>query len=431
MRERGKLLVSRTRVILGVQFVLSALLILMPYHSSLNQLVQMGIMALSALFYVYKPVSAISSILMFNILPTTILTATNPSGNGVGVYYLGYKMSWVLLVIMACIYILQNRNHFTVKRQKWLSIGFGTHMMISRFWAWDATYYGDTFFLLIAIYCITPLLIHSASDVQFLWISFISAGLLLTARMLFFTLNVGTIQQVGVSADSNYISMNTIIILTLCMAYFFDYQQKKSWLISVILMISVIGSVFLIVSYASRTAFLILIAYMIMVTGTMLRENLKAIIALVIIACITIYVIVSAGIFDYLASDFFEENFSTGNGRTLLWAQYIDEFLNENLLLKVFGRGFHVYRAKFVGFNLFAHNSYLSILIDFGLSGLCLFVAGTVKSVCELWKKRRILLAIGLIIVQVFSFALDGFQDAMSACYVAVMFSAASDLEEQ
>ena len=304
-------------------------------------------------------------------------------------------------------------------------------MMTRRFWGWDATYYGDTFFLLIGIYCITPLLIHSASDVQFLWISFISAGLLLTVRMLFFTLNVGTIQQVEVAADSNYISMNTIIILTLCMAYFFGYQQKKSWLISAILMVSVIGSVFLIVSYASRTAFLILIAYMIMVTGTMLRENLKAIIALVIIACITIYVVVSAGIFDYLASDFFEENFSTGNGRTLLWAQYIDEFLNENLLLKVFGRGFHVYRAKFVGFNLFAHNSYLSILIDFGLIGLCLFVAGTVKSVCELWKKRRILLAIGLIIVQVFSFALDGFQDAMSACYVAFMFSAASDLGEQ
>ena len=425
MRERGIVLVSRTKVILGIQFVLSALLILMPYNSSLNQLMQIGIMALSALFYVYEPVSAISSIVMFNILPTTVNTATS-TGNATGVYYLGYKLSWVLLLVLAAIYLLMHRNELVIRQQKWRCIGFGAYMLISQLWVSDTTYYSDTFYLLIGIYIIFPLLINCEEDIRFVRNTFVLVGVILTVQMVTYTLSSGTIQESGSLINSNYLSLTTMIILTLNLSFLFENYISNRF--KILLSLIVIFSSFLLISYASRTAFLVLVAYILLITAMLLKENRKALIGMFCITVVATILIFSLGIYEYLESTFFEENFETGNGRTLLWAQYLHEFKTENIVLKIFGRGFHIFRAQYLSFKIFAHNSYLSILIDFGLVGFILFVMGIISCVQRMAKMKQYSMAVAAFTIGIYILAIDGYQDSMFATFFAFITASASYL---
>ena len=425
MRERRIVLVSRTKVILGIQFVLSALLILMPYHSSLNQLMQIGIMALSALFYVYEPVSAISSIVMFNILPTTVNTATS-TGNATVVYYLGYKLSWVLLLVLAAIYLLMHRNELVIRQQKWRCIGFGAYMLISQLWASDTTYYSDTFYLLIGIYIIFPLLINCEEDIRFVRNTFVLVGVILTVQMVTYTLSSGTIQESGSLINSNYLSLTTMIILTLNLSILFENYISNRF--KILLSLIVIFSSFLLISYASRTAFLVLVAYILLITAMLLKENRKALIGMICITVVATILIFSLGIYEYLESTFFEENFETGNGRTLLWAQYLHEFKTENIVLKIFGRGFHIFRTQYLSFKIFAHNSYLSILIDFGLVGFLLFVMGIISCVQRMAKMKQYSMAVAAFTIGIYILAIDGYQDSMFATFFAFITASASYL---
>lgn len=427
MRERGIFLVSRTKVILGIQFVLSGLLILVPYRSSLNQLLQIGIMALSALFYVYEPVSAISSIVMFNILPTTVNTATS-TGSATGGYYLGYKLSWILLLVLAAVYLLMHRNELVIRRQKWRCIGFGAYMFISQLWASDTTYYSDTFYLLIGIYIVFPLLINGEEDIRFVWNTFILASVILTVQMVLYTLRSGTIQESGSLINSNYLSLTTMIMLTLNLSYLLDNREYLSKGFKTLLGLLIGCSAFLLISYASRTAFLILIAYILMIIAMLIKENRKALIGLICTTVIAVILIFSLGIYEYLASTFFEDNFETGNGRTLLWAQYLREFSNENIVLKIFGRGFHIFRAQFLSYKIFAHNSYLSILIDFGLVGLLLFATNIISCVQKMAKMKQYSMAIAAFAIGIYLIAIDGYQDSLFATYFAFITAYASYL---
>ena len=149
MQVKNTALEARDKTILGVQFVITILLMQLPYRASFNMLVQIGLFGIAALFYAYEPFSAVSSIMLFNILPTTINTAIHSAENATGVYYLGYQMSWVFLILVGIAYLVQQRNAFNISRCAWWCIGFGTYMLISEAWAWDTMYYSDTFFLLI------------------------------------------------------------------------------------------------------------------------------------------------------------------------------------------------------------------------------------------------------------------------------------------
>lgn len=419
--QARNVLSKRAQSILGIQFVISVLLLQLPYSSSMNMLMQMGIMGISAILYVYEPASALSAILLFNVLPTMINSATHSAQSMTGVYYLGYRMAWLFLLVIGILYILQHRNAFLMKRNAGGCVGFGAYILASGLWARDMTYYSDVFILLVGIYLAFPLLINSEEDVLYVWNTFILAGMLLAVSMMIYTLRVGAIQQTGVEKNSNYISLDTLIILALDAAYLLEYWRRISRLYKALITASIISSVFLLISYASRTAFLLLVAFLFLMAGILLKNNRRALIGMIVIAAIAIYLILSMGVFEFLATNFFKENFETGNGRTLLWAQYLQEYFDEGLLLKIFGRGFHVFRARFLGYDIFAHNSYLSILIDFGLIGFGLFVGNAIMCFGSLWKNRQQGLAMAVLIISAFLFAIDGYQDAMCASFIAFM----------
>ena len=430
MQVKNTALEARDKTILGVQFVITILLMQLPYRASFNMLVQIGLFGIAALFYAYEPFSAVSSIMLFNILPTTINTAIHSAENATGVYYLGYQMSWVFLILVGIAYLVQQRNAFNISRYAWWCIGFGTYMLISEVWAWDTMYYSDTFFLLIGIYVVFPLLINSQRAIMYIWNAFILAGLLVTINMLIYTLSVGTIQQTGSEINSNYMSLTTMIILTLDISYLLERRNQISLFFKALILASIIGSAFLVISYASRTAFLLLIMYLLLMTAVLLKNNRRALLRFAFITIAAVYLIVSQGIYEYLASTFFEDNFASGNGRTILWAQYLREFIDESLLLKLFGRGFHVFRARFLSYDFFAHNSYFSILIDFGLLGLMFFILNASISILNIFRTRRYSFAIAMIIIQAFLFAIDGYQDAMCATFIAFTAGSASNMRK-
>lgn len=413
-------------MILGIHFIAAIALIFLPYRSAINLLMQIGLMGLAVLSFALEPASVFSSLLFFNILPTAINTATQSDQAARAVHYLGYRMAWMLLLGLAALYALIHHRRLSIGRRSGICMGFGAYMLITNLWAWNTTYYSDTFYLLVGIYVVLPILLNTQEDVRFVWESFILAGFLLAVNMLDYTLTVGLIQDTGSSLDSNYLSLVTMIVLTMSIAYLYQFWRDISKWVRIFVSISAIMSVFLLISYASRTAFLVLLAYLFLIALYLMKNNKKALIVLTFLGVVTIWLIYVQGVFDYLARTFFEENFETGNGRTLLWAQYWQEYLRESALLKIFGRGFHVFRANFLRFRLFAHNSYLSILIDFGLIGEILFVSNAFLGMRSMWKIGYHFLSISLLVICVFHFALDGYQDAVCAEYTAFCAGCAS-----
>ena len=423
MRNRFIIRFKKRGLILGIHFIVAAALIFLPYRSSINLFVQIGLMGLAVLSFVLEPVSVFSSMLFFNILPTTFNSAIQASE---AEYYLGYRMAWMVLLGLAVFYILIHHKKISIGRYSGICMGFGVYILITNLWAWDTTYYSDTFYLLVGIYVALPILLNTHEDTRFVWESFILAGLLLAANMLAYTLTVGLIQETGAAKDSNYLSLVTMIVLTMSIAYLYQFWRDVSKWLRIVISISAIMSVFLLISYASRTAFLVLLAYFLIIALYLIKNNKKALIILTFLGIVTIWLIYVQGVYDYLARTFFEENFETGNGRTVLWAQYWQEYLRESVLLKIFGRGFHVFRGNFLGFRFFAHNSYLSILIDFGFIGGILFVANAFLSMLSMWKNEYRFLSISMFVNCAFLFALDGYQNAMCAEYLAFCACCAS-----
>ena len=426
MQNRYIIKLKKRDMIIGIHFIVATALIFLPYHSSINLLVQIGLMGLTVLSFVLEPASVFSSLLFFNILPTTVSSATQPNHSVAAVYYLGYRMAWMVLLGLAAFYALIHYKRLSIGRYSWICMGFGAYMLITNLWAWDTTYYSDTFYMLVGIYAALPVLLNTREDTRFVWESFIWGGFLLAANMLAYTLTVGLIQETGVDKDSNYLSLVTMIVLTMSIAYLYQFWRDVSKWTRAVIAISAIMSVFLLISYASRTAFLVLLMYLFLIALYLMKNNKKALIILSFLGVVTIWLIYVQGVFDYLARTFFEENFETGNGRTLLWAQYWQEYLRESVLLKIFGRGFHVFRGSFLRFRFFAHNSYLSVLIDFGLIGEILFVANAFLSMRAMWKIGYHFLGISMLVICAFHFALDGFQDAMCAEYMVFCACCAS-----
>ena len=79
----------------------------------------------------------------------------------------------------------------------------------------------------------------------------------------------------------------------------------------------------------------------------------------------------------YTESSYYDEMGTVTNGRTVFWEACLDSFSKENIYKKLFGCGFnYVYEVtyKAVHSRIWAHNDFINILLNFGYSGLGIYL---------------------------------------------------------
>lgn len=168
---------------------------------------------------------------------------------------------------------------------------------------------------------------------------------------------------------------------------------ERSLLTMVISILTIIAVTIALIMNASRGAFL---CYATCILFFSLFGNLKMIykVLIVLLGICGIYYLYSAGVFDVLLYRMADDTASTGGGRTIIWVNKFNAFMqNSNVLQLLFGIG--MTECISLAVPLSTHNDLVTSLIAFGIFGLLLFTI-VISTPFRIGFKKDAPLAIGL-----------------------------------
>lgn len=398
--------------IIGVYFLFR----MIPYSSSLSYLLQISIAASSIILYLQKPIMTFPVILILNVLPNQIFYATN--SEFANHYQLNSTMVLIMLGIMFAYKL------FVCKKGK-LVVGMNSTylfpmvflMAISVVGAVQPAYYSLDFYMLLLIYIAIPFFMESENDVNIVWLSFCLCGTLFSFA-LFSNLNTfGNIYEMAVMADRNYLAMFGVISLMFLINFVSAKHKSKYRVLSIGAIVVSAIIAWLIFSFASRTAFILMILFIALQLMTTFGNNKKAAFIITVGTAILIWLVYNSEVASFLFARFQMASATTGNGRYTIAAEFLSGFWDSNILRKLMGYGLNGYLVT----GHVAHNVYLGVLLDFGVLCFILLMIVLVKITYYLWRSKYRLFLVSFLIFLVYMGTLDAHTDPAGACFLSAM----------
>ena len=140
----------------------------------------------------------------------------------------------------------------------------------------------------------------------------------------------------------------------------------------VFLIASAVLSIIIMAIFASRTSFMML-AFIAVIYLLFNHKQFKIVLTAVM-GMVALYVILNQyGVFDAVLLRFTDGNISSGGGRTSIQMELLKSVYYGDVGRLMFGNGYLT--ANNFGRGMQAHNSYVSILVGFGLGGLLIYLA--------------------------------------------------------
>ncbi len=178
----------------------------------------------------------------------------------------------------------------------------------------------------------------------------------------------------AVGMDPNELGLT--IAISIPIAWHLSIRYKKS-ILSWIYQSYIFCALFAILLTASRSGLIEASIGLVFILFTLKKmDKLRICIFIIVFAYLTIYSLSSVPevIFERLGT--IGQQVSTGdlNDRTTIWAAGIKAFEDN----PIFGYGAGAYPIevqKFLGYSMLAHNSYISVLVERGLIGLCVYIS--------------------------------------------------------
>lgn len=387
-----------------------------PYNHYISIMIQMFVVGVTIIFYRNKPIVSLAAILMLQVVPSQLFYASNSE------FQSHYQLNSTMVVIMCLMLFVyrlwQKKGNLKVSRVSTITFFLALFMCLSMLWTDDRTYYNSDFFIIPILYLTIPYFINDEYDIRFAWMAFSVSGAFFVLKMLLNTLNIGTIYDIKASIDRNYLALFTMIGLMVTAIALFQKNRFKNKIYLLMLAGVSVVSVVLVLTYASRTAFILMAAFTALLLVYVCFHNKKAVVLIVCLAAIAIWwgATSDAGVF--LIKRFSDSTLSTANGRTDIARIYMSEFLSGNIIYKLMGHGYKAFRATHNGVALFAHNSYLAFLMDFGLIGECLYVLILFRTLKHLWHSDYKIVSVAFVVMLVYMFALEVHQDIAGICFL-------------
>ncbi len=398
--------------IIGMYFLFRTV----AYSSSLSYLFQIAIVGVTILLFLSKPIMTFPVILILNVLPNQIFYATNSE------FANHYQLNSMMVIIMLGVLFVYK---LVVCKKGKLVVGMNSTylfvmvilMAISIVGATQPAFYSLDFYMLLLIYVAIPLFMETENDVNIIWLSFCSCGILF-AITLFSNLNTfGNIYDMAVMADRNYLAMFGILSLMLLINFVSAKHNAKYRLLSIGAIVVSAIIAWLIFSFASRTAFVLMILFIALQLITIFGNNKKAAFIISIGTVVLIWLVYNSDVASFLFERFQMASMSTGNGRYTIAAEFLSGFWNSNLLRKLMGYGLNGYLVT----GHAAHNVYLGVLLDFGIVCFILLMIVLVKIAYSLWKSKYRAFFVSFLIFLIYMGTLDAHTDPAGACFLSAM----------
>lgn len=403
----------------GYLFGTAALFLLwqiIPYNHMLSILFQIAVVGITVVFYINKPIVALAAILMLQSVPSVLFYSSNSEFQNH--YQLNSTMIIIMCLILFAYKMWQNKGRIKTNRISTITFLLAIFMTLSTVWTGDTTYYNSDFYIIPVLYLAIPYFIDNENDIRFAWMSFSVVSMLFVAKMLQTTLNIGTIYDMEASIDRNYLALFTMIGFMINIATLFQKDKYKNRIYFVLVAVTSVASVFLVLTYASRTAFILMVVFSALLFCYIFFSNPRAVVLVIIMATMAIWWGATTDAALFLIERFSDATMSNANGRTDIASVYLSEFLSENIWFKFMGQGYKVFRATYGSVQLYAHNSYLAMLMDFGLIGGSIYIYTLLYSAIRLWHSEYKIIFISFIVIMAYMFALEVHQDVTGVCYL-------------
>lgn len=192
--------------------------------------------------------------------------------------------------------------------------------------------------------------------------------------------------DVGIQSSSAYFYFYSVMPFVFVYLINFIYTKKNNLAYSLIVLL-----IIMIVLSSKRGALLALLPFFVCITIFDLHINVKTIFTFIIGFGIVYCVIASyfPDQIQFISERFTEddsENF--GSGRSFIWEIVLFDYYNGSMIEWIFGKG--VYSSckltgLFLDHDYSAHSTYIGLLHDYGLVGVCCFVRLIIGMVIKAW----------------------------------------------
>ena len=218
-------------------------------------------------------------------------------------------------------------------------------------------------------YITLSLLFNSEKAIYVSRVAFTLAGAWMAIGIVPHLLSIGDIYHAAVQVDRNYQSCFLIICILQTLILLVAEWKQKSVIFRIILILTMIFDTYILLTSASRSAFIALLLGILLYCLFNFR-NFKKLFGFLIIVSIAVYIAADLGLFETIFNRFTLDDVSSGNGRYDLWEKYLTGISDSNVFNFLFGHGL----IGQTEFGKVAHNLFISIFYSFGFVGFILVV---------------------------------------------------------
>ena len=401
---RNQIFDSDMRILL-VFSLISLVCMLIPYHYILKSIYQVTLIAI-LIFAAMKRPSL--------VLPLFMVMSTGPIRIYMSIF--SQQINFIcfdnMIFIIAALIATSIIRLFIVKRiriKQILPVILVCFIMGLSYFYTDAStrslYYKESFFVMLISYAVVPVFINSKNDFNTLlkgfFICLIQAALFLTISFVMNNIQINSTEAM----DRNYSSFYYVLLIVSSFVFILSNKPNK------ILFLITLGcsGIVLVVLFmlVSRSAFLILIAAMLVILMLKMKKIKHFLLVLILVT--GIFTLISySGIAQELLNRFNEDEVGSANGRIDIAIKMLELFVNRPFGEKMFGTGHNSVFVWWNGVFYTPHNSYIGFLMHYGLFGIFMLLvvcASAVKKLLSI-KNNRIYLGI-LTVLLMYCFVLE------------------------
>jgi len=338
----------------------------LPYSNTLSILLQSGLIVTIYFFNIRRPVIVIISYIFLNIMPSRLVGGFSEN---VASYFTLNTKNFIVLAILLWIssYVYKETGNIR-KYNLWL-VCFSLFAALTFVWTASSQYYYQLWWICVA-YVLFPYFINTEDDLKLILFSYFTYVQIFCIS-IFPKIATKNLYRGIIVLDPNFASFTIIISVVSALIILTRYKNELSKVFKMGLIAGMLFDVAMMSFFASRTAFLCL-AILLIVFMFINIAKIKTIVFTLIITVSSYIALDNYGYFDSVFIRFSASSLNNPGGRIGIWQDLLFSFGELNFFRLFFGNGFLT--AGMMGTGMQAHNTYLSILVGFGIIGLFFFL---------------------------------------------------------
>lgn len=391
--------VKSSDIIIVLLFAFLGILInLIPYDNAFSMFLQVFILSLTFIFFRNRPAVFFVVFIFLSILPSKLVGGFFVTQNEQ--YYALNSLITSVFLVLFVLYFLVYRGK-KIKNIA-LPLVFIFLVFISYITSIVPQHYNFDLVIRILIYLFLPFLVSSERDIKLILYSHILSVLIFAVGVIPIITDE-SLYRGWINLNPNYASFFILTGLVSIVTVLVQFK-KTSKIIQFLLGVIAILLIYTLVHFGSRTAFVMLFILFVLFL-IYAKTRVSTIIVISLISLSVLFIFYEMSLFDFIIYRFQDNNASTGGNRLIIQRELLISYSHFDLYRILFGTGY--LSANEFGLGMQAHNSYISILISFGLFGSVLYLLYLISIYKGLKVNKSYPYLIILVFLLIYSFSIE------------------------